>query len=74
MVVSIPLRVCKGAVRHLAGHARTMYVSRRIWKKMKIPVRGPHDARAAIARVPMESCELFNQTISIQTCKTLRGP
>ena len=34
----------------LAGHARAPYGSRRIWKTLKIPVRGPYDARTGIAR------------------------
>ena len=49
MVVSIPLRVRKGAVRHPCGSRTGPYGSRRIWKILKIPVRGPYDARTGIA-------------------------
>ena len=34
----------------LAGPARAPYRSRRIWKTLKIPLRGPYDARTGIAR------------------------
>ena len=51
VVVSIPLRVRRGAVRHpCKSHARVPYRSRRIWRTLKIPVRGPYDARRGIAR------------------------
>ena len=71
LVVSIPLRVRKAAVRHPWGsragpvgyekHCRFPCGAR------TMPVRAPHG-------VPVESWELFDQTISIQSCQTVRGP
>ena len=65
MVVSIPLRVRKGAVGTLAGPARAPYGSRRIWRTFEIPVRGPYDARTDTARVrtrPVAWCDHDNNT------------
>ena len=61
-----PLRVRKGVVRRPCG-SRTgpvWFRSRRIWKNIEdSPLRAPYDARMGIARVPVESCESFDQTI-----------
>ena len=43
----VSVRVSYGT---LAGPTRAPYGSRRIWKTLKIPLRGPHDARTGIAR------------------------
>ena len=70
MVVSIPLRVRKGGVRHPCGPRTGPVGYENYW-------RFPRGARTMPARashgVPVEYCELFNQTISMQTCQAVRG-
>ena len=58
----------------LAGHARAPYGSRRIWKTLKIPWGARTMPAWASHGVPVDSCELFNQTICMQTCQAERGP
>ena len=55
----------------LAGHARALYGSRIIWKTLNIPLWGRTMPLRASHGVPVESCELFNQTISMQTCQSV---
>ena len=63
-VVSIPLRVRKGVVRPCGSRVG--------------PVRVPLDMKtiedSLAGSVPVESCESFDQTISVQPCQAVRGP
>ena len=45
----------------LAGPIRALYMSRRIWKILEIPVRGPHDAHTGIT--PVSLCSPANYSI-----------
>ena len=71
LVVSIALLVRKGALRHPCGShtgpVRVQSDMKNIEDSRAGPVRAPHG-------VPVESCELFNQTISMQPCLAVRGP
>ena len=64
-VVSIPLRVRKGTVRHPGGSTRAPYGSPRIWKTLDIPVRGLCDARKDITR---SSCGVLRIIWSNHKC------
>ena len=50
LVLSIPLRVRKDAVRYPWGPPRAPYGSCRIWRTLEIPVWGPHDSCTGITR------------------------
>ena len=71
VVVSIPLHVRKGAVRHPRGSRTGPVGYEKHWRS---PCRVRTMPRRASHGAPVESCELFNQTISVQTCQAVRGP
>ena len=70
LVVSIPLRVRKGAVRHPCGSRTGPVGYEKHWRfpcgTRTVPVRASDGA-------PVESCESFDQTISVQPCQAVRG-
>ena len=65
LVVSIPLGVRKGAVRHpCVSHTGPVGYE----KHWRLPCGAPTMPVQASHGVPVESCELYNQTISMQPC------
>ena len=71
LVVSIPLRVREASTRHPCGSGKGP-----VW--VQLDMKNIEDFRAGPIRclhwVPMESRELFDQTIRVQSCQIVRGP
>ena len=58
----------------LAGHALAPYGSRRIWKILKNPVRGPHDAHTGIARGSREVLRIIQPNHQYADVWSRTGP
>ena len=65
------IRLSYGA---FAGPARAPYGSRRIWKTLKIPLRGPYDARAGIARDARGVMRIIRQNHKCTAAPSSTGP
>ena len=58
----------------LAGHAWAPYRSRRIWKTLKIPVRGPYDACTGIARGTLGVLRIIQPSHKYADVSSRTGP
>ena len=74
LVVSIPIRVRKSAIRHPCGYRMGPYGSCRIWKTLEIPVLSPCDARTGIAQGPCGILRIIRSHHKCAAVSSRTGP